>query len=71
MATAFLLPIFLTLIATGTGCATPADTGAEMGGICAECHMVEGDGIVPPESHWAGNGVDPEHDACTQCHAGH
>ena len=42
-----------------------------MDGECAQCHMVEGDGIVPPENHWADEGPDLEHDACTQCHAAH
>ena len=64
----------LVLAALGSGCAMPADAAdGDMGmnGVCADCHMVEGDGIVPPENHWAGGAVDPEHDACTQCHAGH
>jgi len=42
-----------------------------MDGDCAQCHMVDGDGIVPPGNHWAGEVVDTGHDACTQCHDPH
>ncbi len=63
----------LVLATAGSGCALPADEGGDVGmsGVCAECHVVDGDGTVPPESHWAGGGLDSEYDACTQCHVGH
>ena len=56
-----------------SGCTTyPSYYGdSAMDGDCTECHMVDGDGITPPGNHWEGDLVDPEHDACTQCHSTH
>lgn len=58
---------------TFSGCTSyPSYYGdTQMDGECADCHMIDGDGITPPGDHWQGEMVDSEHDACTQCHSSH
>lgn len=69
--------VLITLIFGGCSTTYPSyyDDGSGgqsgMDGDCTECHMIDGDGITPPGNHWEGDGVDPGHDACTQCHSTH
>lgn len=74
----FCFACFLYLISLAlSGCTTSYPSyysdgeASSMDGDCTQCHMVDGDGIVPPGNHWEGEVVDPGHDACTQCHNSH
>ena len=57
----FLLALLL------SGCAAYSAMDAE----CAGCHVIDGDGIPVPNSHWEGDLIDAQHDSCTQCHSSH
>lgn len=64
-----LLFLLALLLAGCTAYSTESDPA--MDAECARCHVIDGDGIPVPNSHWEADVIDAQHDSCTQCHSPH